>query len=878
MTQAEHHIKSKNSTAINEYFISNLKDRLLGYKQFMLQLAKVFDTTGIDTINKRLNANKKVRQLISDQFEFKLRESFTDEFPSYHYAIDGILSQLPSKTTIEQTAERFTKLSTDKAPIAAAKAFKNVWQNTYWGLIKFTNIFKKQKTVTQYFNRTVPERECYRYFIKIRFGAHLLEILQNTERSILEHIATADEICRSITLNATSPINGDGKTHNSHELVELAASFERMATDVATDAQQKLDQEYKLLEYALQKVGTIELNASFFNEHLNTRREEKIDHKYANWTRRIKRNHKIIKDNWLLSHEINVFYESLQLASKRVCSRLDAKIQKHLFHQIENVNVFLMDSSLAFSEPFLDKTLLTTAIKKERSRINGAFKKELVPKSVQMMLFQNLPSVTLGLENDFKSALNAINTATATKRDFKITDQLRENELSYINPKELVNFEYFKSLRTARENLHTKLVKINNRLQPAILEISNIHAYTFETAINSIETSGASIKDVFETIKNGFERAFEKIEVLKSELSQIGNHATTELDKALGELASHLQHLNNTDNAFQLNVKLLESKARKRTKSHWQNTIGKLYKAFNWLLNLSKKLNTKWQNLYKTTEQSLSQGESSNIDSELTAFLSTATKSYEKLPFIYRLLFRLTPLEDFNFYVDRQSELSQLNKAYQKWEMGQKANVLITGPKGSGLTTLFNKFSNDLSDDIQLNQIKPKNNISDQLELIELLKLTFNQSKFTHIEDVGQYLVSCGIKRVVLIDELQRFFMRRIDGFEVLNELQKLIRITQNQVFWIVNLAEVSGNYLKKTTNFYEFFNYSIQLNALSVADVKQLIMARHRVSGYKLVYTENIAANTKKLSKLSALQKQNYLSDQFFEKLAKINFCMQQT
>ena len=64
--------------------------------------------------------------------------------------------------------------------------------------------------------------------------------------------------------------------------------------------------------------------------------------------------------------------------------------------------------------------------------------------------------------------------------------------------------------------------------------------------------------------------------------------------------------------------------------------------------------------------------------------------SKRDLPEIYRLLFRLAPVEDQRFLVGREQELAGLEQALKDWEAGRFAACLVVGARGSGKTSLLN--------------------------------------------------------------------------------------------------------------------------------------------------------------------------------------------
>jgi len=869
MVEISSQVRLQFNNSLKEYFLSHLLDRSNHYKKMVEAVADIFQSNDLSTSEKRLQANQQILQILKQDYSYDIQQKLRDGFPSYFYAVDALLTKVPQIETVEQTIDHFKPAATDKAPLKIAKNVKFAFQKVAWGFQKIGNVFRKNKKAKHFWNRNVPTRNVTEYFLEYRLSLKLVEIIQSSELRFLHLLDDADTICRNLTYKAAHPIYSKDKPSTADDLLVIIENFDRLKKEISDDAFLKIDEIFHLLNEALKKAGTLALNNAFFSEKNNAARIAKLEKNYTTWANKIARNHRLVLENWVLCHELNLFYEHLRLASKKLCDRLNTKIYSHILKQIDSLKDYLDESLSAFKEPFTDKKVLYTAVQAERSRINGNFKKELIPNVSKFMLFQNLPSVTLGLQRDFELALGSLNTTTAIKRNFTVDQELRSTDISLINPRDIVAFECFDGLKASKDQLHHELVEINNRIQPVLIEISNIHAYTFETAKNNHETNTASIKEITSTILLGFERTFDKIEDLRKTLIQVAEKATHELDKSLNILAKDLQHLNNSDNAFQLNVKLLEFKTKDRTKSYYIKFITAVKTGFNTTIEKIKIAYTKAINLYIKTEKTLKQ-DSATIDSDLQNYLKAAKSSFEKLPFIYRLLFRLEPLEDYNFYVDRHHEILSLRTAFDAWEEGKYANAIAIGAKGSGLTSLFNRFTQDISEEIQINRIYPKNNISNTQELLQLLRDVFNHQKFNDIDDVAQYLVECGIKRVVLIDELQRFFLRKIHGFEVLNQLQKLIRITHKQVFWVANLAKISSFYLFKTTSLKEFFAYGINLEPLSKDRLKDLIIKRHTVSGFKLIFDESIASNLKALKKLHNRQKQEFLSNLFFEKLEK--------
>lgn len=825
----------------------------------------------LGVLEQRVKSNARIAQIIRNQYIIADGRTFEEEFNSYNNAVNSSLFFLPKTKVIVQHEDRYVAQLEDPKIIRFGKWVKRSTRRMRWTGVRMVNAFRKKKQPLENLHQTLPMRDLGNYFFKHRLSRLLFHIHCETEHRLLDLIDEVQLLTSSMTFSAANPLAADAPPKEG-DLEHLIDGFDRLIGHLKNDVKNAVAQVVKLMAIAEQKVGTFELNRSFFDPNTNAQRFQRVNASYRRFSRRITLNHRVIKENWILNHELDQFYDDLKISSKKTCTRLNDKIHKKLFKILEEIESSLNKSKEALSEKLNNREELMELVLRERSKVNGQFKKKLIPNSTRMMLFQNLPSVTLALQRDFENAKASVNTATSVKRDFSNKQKLRTTEISIINPREIIEYEYFDGLVKAEKGLRTELISINSRIQPSLLEISNIHAYTFESAVKSLESSEVPLKNVYEAIDQGFERTYGKLNEFREQMIAVAASATDELDLALDKLGKDLQHLKVVDSALETNLRILDRKARSRTKTYFdriKNGLTRLYKECKRLV-----LQTffKTVELYQTTEKTLTT-DLRGVDDSVTTFLNHASKSIESLPFIYRLLFRQEPLDDYNFFVGRKQEINGLQNALSSWKEGNYASVLLSGPRGSGLTSLFNYFEAQvLDEELLVNRIVPKRNIAEREELLGLLKEVFNQEKFQNIDDIAHYLNDCGIHRIVLVDQLQRFFLRRIDGFEVLHDLQKLIRLTQKNVFWVATISKLSLNYLNKTIQLGEFFSWNIEMGSLDKAGVDLVIKKRHEVSGFNLQYDPRIAGSSKKFRKLPPEEQQQYLATTFLTQLHKIS------
>jgi hypothetical protein len=101
----------------------------------------------------------------------------------------------------------------------------------------------------------------------------------------------------------------------------------------------------------------------------------------------------------------------------------------------------------------------------------------------------------------------------------------------------------------------------------------------------------------------------------------------------------------------------------------------------------------------------------------------------------------------------------------------------------------------------------------------------------------------------------------------------KLISETSSQVFWIVSSHLYSWYYIDKSFNISDYFAYHIKLTDINSDDLKHIILRRHNISGFRLVYEPT--PSKKRLlrtKKMDSEKLQAELEDAYFKSLTEFN------
>jgi AAA ATPase domain len=203
-----------------------------------------------------------------------------------------------------------------------------------------------------------------------------------------------------------------------------------------------------------------------------------------------------------------------------------------------------------------------------------------------------------------------------------------------------------------------------------------------------------------------------------------------------------------------------------------------------------------------------------------------------ELPPLYRLLFRLKPVEDRRFLVGRDQELAGLDQAVTDWSAGRFAACLLIGGRGSGKTSLMNCAVRETLADHQLIRAEFHQRLLHSAQLDDFFR------RLLHLAgDADLDAAFSAERRVIILEESERIFLRTVDGFAAVHHLMHLIHRTAATTFWIIVMNDRSFRVLDAATHLHRVFSHRINAMSVSRSDLETAILERHRLSGLRLEF-----------------------------------------
>ena len=256
------------------------------------------------------------------------------------------------------------------------------------------------------------------------------------------------------------------------------------------------------------------------------------------------------------------------------------------------------------------------------------------------------------------------------------------------------------------------------------------------------------------------------------------------------------------------------------------------------------------------------------FDIEKKKEISIIEEAEEKivLPEEYLERFTLYALENKDFLKNRERELKSLALAYDNWKI-VKSPLLVVNDPGEGGTSLLNASTHiyPTARILETNQA-----IDSYKKLIGLLSTVFQiDDEFKSLKELEKKVNLSDDNHVIILENIERLFIRRIRGFDLLEDFLLFLHATKSKTYWIISINKYSFYYLNRVKYFSTHFPSIIHLNPISNDKLKEEILNRN--TGYELIFLKpmNISKKIEKqLRKQSKGERQLTLEKIFFKRL----------
>ncbi len=836
----------------------------------------------LEMLRKMITLKESLAQSVN-RIEVAKEDADPDEdFDEYFTELKNYIDTLPAALLEYQSLDRFQPFTNDKLRIKAGKRIKKWTLLLGWIPQRIVNWVKNKsgKPVKEIkpWKHSIPLQGLVTYHFRDLLVEQLIDIVQAINRAIAASTHELYEVEVGLDQKFASMIGEENpqellvnSTNHDNTIDQILNKVNELAESIPGMTANRLERVYNMFKINYEMVGTIELSANNFEPPGLMAAHKQVIKVYRKTMHGWRNTLAVLSDRYNFDHELfKTRFTNLE-QYLFVSQKLETRISGKILGEINQISEFL----LARQHQLEDSSAQDVDFKKSLKEIRyetSRFLKQSIPACIQLIREQNIPALIENLEIKTINQVSQLSERRSMVKNISYEHAIKESDINKIAPRDLITFEALPNYLVKIQSLSAEVTDVIESTQQQLMEISNICDFNLETALAALDDE--SQHDHAKTMSiEGIERAHSRLQDIVATLSELGATGDETIHTGVDEFNNRIMALNQIDQVFDTQVRIAKAMAIEKTKAFRTHLIDSFKRTIPQLITNLKRRGLMLYKRYRETSLKYGIGtRSQNLSAEISGFLSDTDHTVSNMPFVYQRLFEISPLDNIYFYEPRQLATLGLRKAFEYWEKGHYGATALIAEAGNGATTLIHFFLRELKSTIPTIRINTTQQIYSRDDFFEFFQQLFETDSLTNIDALVNYLNTLDGKRIIILEDLEHFFLRKVNGFDCIKIIIELTTRTNQNIFWLTTINEYSYQYLVKTTNIDDYFSYNILLKPLSPKQVTSLILKRHRVSGFDIRFRPHkLDRKNSRFKNMNEDQRQEYLQKDFFENLNRI-------
>jgi hypothetical protein len=806
-----------------------------------------------------------------------------EDYAVYHNEIETWLRSRPEKWISFQTPERFQRLLSDSISVRCIKFIKRKGYSIFSFPFILSNRFRKLRGKAAMplplWVQQIPVKKLTRWYYGNAFlQAHALLMDQSMKSTALlakelwdvDHFffESFNEFANEKAIDKSIIAVWEQKLNAAFS--ELEQKIEKQRIGIKNQFYFLLADIDKQFDKQLDIAGTLEFSGFQHGERRRKWGVKKLLRTYCTTVNQRNSTLFALADDWKFNQEIYILKGNALKANFSFQNKIVSRAET-LSKALTKVPLFLQETQAEIRELPYDefrKNLVQIKLNAAK-RLNG----QIIPDIQDVLLEQGFPLVIDEAEQNMINELSVMQSARVLIDGFDPSKAYNNRQLKSVIPFELIDFEMMAQVKQVL--LSTKILTVEKleELKNELENLGRMVVFNLDSSIALLDEQGDLVLDASQKdARSSMERAIGNYNQLKTLFDDFILGLQSEIEGATRQFNEKITHLTDNSRVADISYRIARAKALNRSKllvSQTRDFANKLYSTST--------------ARYRSTRKQIESGldvlraqlgirfVSDEISVEISEFLVSGEQNVLQLPFVYRRLFVNEPLKETTFYLGRISEQKQLEIAYEKWKKGSFTPVLIFGEKGSGISTFVQLFVKEkIKHSPVVYSVLPSKRILSEEDLLALLGNSIRGEAFLKLAELYEYLEK-NEPFVVFVDKLHMLYLRQPGGFSILKKFFEIVSNTSRKIFWICTCGLYASEYLNKSVGLYDYFPILISMNNLTNAEVRKLIMLRHKTSGYDLYFKPSRKDKVdKSFQRKNESQQQEYLREKYFTILNK--------
>jgi hypothetical protein len=810
-------------------------------------------------IERNIQFHTKNLEILDSNFSSISSESFLNKIiHEFNIEIDQYLKDAPEILRIAYTLESIKAKNEDTFKVRMSYAFEN-------SFIKFQRIgratanffrrlFKKTKKSSGDGILKVHFKKVVQGFLLPEYISEIGEIAKETQRELIEHYMSLNNLEYAFIQNDYS---FQGESFPKFEFNGIAA---RDAIPSGFFGEHRNE-----FEAHIQRTGML-LSMNLWHTMGSRLDFNKANEYLVKMNKSWQSTFFAFFEDWRFREQLFAYMQSVQSAHLNTASISSERVNKSLFPEVKKQLVYTTELMERLPDP--DTSGMESVRKFFVSELYRLKKEKLSEEQKNSLLqaTEDIPKILQKLENVVTEKLDIFPEKVGVVGHPKYITGIKSSEIYYFSPGEFIEYEclgnFSKKLALFRSDLEENLKLIINEFS----EYNQILDFYLDSTISLTEKTGMTESEVISFFREGLQRLLKISNRIAEFMKVLQTEKLNEVSDMVKVYLQEVADLDDNDNIINIYARLIKSKALAESRTSRKKLVDYSKKTYS-RASTSVSRKSRWiRTAYSDLKKRLwLDNTSKTISSDISNYLTNIQQRVYKLPVIYQHLFENSPLREFNLFLSREGEINKLDAAYNDWLKDNFAASLVTGENGSGKSSLLYYYSKTLKSNYLILSFLVSRFYYTEDDYYDFISELFKNPDLRSDEAIATYITSFKERRIIIIDGLERLFVRKVNGFGCLQKLLSLIVSTNHKVFWICSVSKYALDYLNKTIALSEYFDYNINIDSLDSKQIQDIVLKRNRLSGYEVTYLMGEPAGDKAKTKK---MDQDELEEKFFAEL----------
>ena len=790
-----------------------------------------------------------------------------EEAPAWIDDLDDIVAQIPDHYVLPQVDRHFKSSEDESGTVNFVKMLKRARLASRKAGVATANVFLKAANKEPKEAATFTRNVAFRNLVMLQciHSAYLMKKWQKTTAAILSYLLI--ECKNELLIN----LSGSKQERIQNVLTQGEQVLDALYQSLMAASEKELQRLHETVENHIAIAGTIELKESKLSDEVVERHKRSfvLDWKEteATWAKLIEANAKqltasqslvvveeelVKREGWLKDDFSGIINESVLPPH--------AALVKYLEEELDGIKS---------KKDSLTKTC--DSIQEETAQI---IEEQIIPKLDKATDERTLSTFLEKYAADISTLANRVEQRLPLIEDIGFREHHPEYSIKEIEWqslfRRLLGDEYL--LELLPEQLHPE-----EEVAELAEEFSEVVQIIKTNLSIAPEADKEEEEGPLEIVTKGLELALVKLEDLKQDTIAVEQTLGAELNKHHAELMERVKRLLLNQDAGE--IKWTDAQIRvKESASDYTEKISIYWAKFTDRLEIIRRFSVgKFNELSNVVRTYFGLVEAEHISVQKTniaTLLYETDKKYRQLPYIYRRLFDYKRCPEEAFFIRKQEQFDQTERAHQLWTTGFPSSLAVIGEKGSGRSTLITYLEQELLSKERVEHISIDDSISTEKELLDVICKQLKIQPKESINDIINLLKRRRRKTVIVLENMQNGFLRTVRGYQAISSLLYLIAETKEQVLWVCSCSRYAWNFLNVAVKISDYFSHTIAVDSYNQDEIEELILKRQKASGYQLEFLpDESTAKSRSYKKLldDPEAAQEYLSTQFFNELSKM-------